>query len=75
MRLPRLPAQCKSNFKIASSRIYAPAFVAVRWDGRDLTFNDVAVRVSPDFELELLLDTDEANAAGVERDMTGEILT
>jgi acetate kinase len=53
------------------------AVVAVRIDsdGRDLTFNDVMVRVAPDFHLELHLDTDEANAAGVTAGMTGEILT
>ncbi|HEU4779607.1 MAG TPA: PduL/EutD family phosphate acyltransferase, partial [Steroidobacteraceae bacterium] len=41
--------------------------VSVRIDsqGRDLTFNDVSVRVSPQFRLELHLDTDEANAAQV----------
>ena len=50
--------------------------VAVRIDSaaRDLTFNDVTVRVSPMFKLELHLDTDEANAAGVTPGMTGEIL-
>jgi acetate kinase len=50
--------------------------VAVRIDSaaRDLTFNEVSVRVAPDFTLELHLDTDEANAAGVTPGMSGEIL-
>ena len=41
--------------------------VSVRVDssGRDLVFGDVTVRAAPDFRLELHLDTDEANAAGV----------
>jgi acetate kinase len=41
--------------------------VSVRIDsaGRDVTFGDVSVRVSPSFTLELHLDTDEANAAEV----------
>jgi acetate kinase len=39
--------------------------VRVDTDGRDLEFGDVMVRVSPQFRLELHLDTDEANAAGV----------
>jgi len=39
--------------------------VAVNVRGRDLIFGDVVVRVSPDYRLELHLDTDEANAAGL----------
>lgn len=39
--------------------------VAVDSQGRDLVFADVVVRVAPDFRLELHLDTDEGNAAGV----------
>lgn len=41
--------------------------VSVRIDSasRDLTFSDVTVRVHPAYTLELHLDTDEANAAGV----------
>ena len=39
--------------------------VAIDSDGRDLVFGDVVVRVSPAFRLELHLDTDEGNAAGV----------
>lgn len=39
--------------------------VSVDSNGRDLIFGDVIVRVAPDFRLELHLDTDEANAAGV----------
>jgi acetate kinase len=41
--------------------------VSIRIDsaGRDVTFSDVSVRVSPQFTLELHLDTDEANAAEV----------
>lgn len=39
--------------------------VAVDSEGRDLVFSDVVVRVSPHFTLELHLDTDEGNAAGL----------
>jgi propanediol utilization protein len=39
--------------------------VRIDSDGRDLIFDDVTVRIRPDFQLELHLDTDEANAAGV----------
>jgi propanediol utilization protein len=50
--------------------------VSVRIDseGRDLTFNDVVVRVSSQFKLELHLDTDEANAAGIQSGHRGELL-
>jgi acetate kinase len=53
---------------------HATVAVRIDSDGRDLTFNDVTVRVAPDFSLELHLDTDEANAAGVTPGMRGEIL-
>jgi ribose-phosphate pyrophosphokinase len=43
--------------------------VAVEGTGRRLIFGDVVVRVSPEFRLELHLDTDEGNAAGLH---TGE---
>lgn len=50
--------------------------VSVRVDsnGRDLTFGDVIVRVDPSFRLELHLDTDEANAAGIHAGDFGDIM-
>ena len=50
--------------------------VSVRIDsaGRDLVFGDVTVRTSPDFRLELHLDTDEANAAGVSTGDLAELI-
>jgi acetate kinase len=39
--------------------------VAVNRENRRLTFGDVIVRVSPAYRLELHLDTDEGNAAGL----------
>jgi acetate kinase len=39
--------------------------VAVMAGNRRLVFGDVVVRVSPDFRLELHLDSDEGNAAGL----------
>ena len=50
--------------------------VSVRIDseGRDLTFGDVSVRVAPEFNLELHLDTDEANAAEVKPGDLAELI-
>jgi acetate kinase len=48
--------------------------VAVGGKGRSLVFGDVIVRVSPHYHLELHLDTDEGNAAGVRTGDTGRLL-
>jgi acetate kinase len=50
--------------------------VAVRVDsnGRNLTFGDVIVRVSKAFRLEMHIDVDEANAAGLDPGASGEVL-
>lgn len=57
-------------------RVYDGQVVSVRIDsdGRDLIFGDIVVRVAPDFRLELHLDTDEANAAGVGDDSYAELV-
>ena len=49
--------------------------VKIDSEGRDLVFGDVAVRIRQDFHLELHLDTDEANAAGVSNGSNAELLT
>jgi len=48
--------------------------VRIDSEGRDLVFDDVTVRIGPDFHLELHLDTDEANAAGVTEGSRAELL-
>jgi acetate kinase len=49
--------------------------VRIDSEGRDLTFSDVIVRVDPNYELEMHVDTDEGNAAEVVRQQEGEIYT
>lgn len=49
--------------------------VAVEGKGRRLIFGDVIVRVSSDFRLELHLDTDEGNAAGLHAGEDGLLLS
>jgi propanediol utilization protein len=48
--------------------------VAVDSEGRDVVFGDVVVRVSRQFRLELHLDTDEGNAAGVTDGMMARLV-
>jgi acetate kinase len=47
--------------------------VRIDSDGRDLEFGDVIVRVDPSYRLELHLDTDEGNAAGVREGVTATL--
>jgi propanediol utilization protein len=43
--------------------------IQVKVDGeRETTFGDVVVRVNPQYALDMHLDTDEANAAGLTND-------
>lgn len=49
--------------------------VAVEGKYRRLIFGDVVVRVSPDYRLELHLDTDEGNAAGLHAGEEGLLLS
>jgi acetate kinase len=49
--------------------------VAVRGGERDLTFGDVLIRVSPNYKLEMHLDTDEGNAAHLGRSAEGVLVS
>jgi acetate kinase len=48
--------------------------VAVDGSGRRLVFGDVVVRVAPNYRMELHLDTDEGNAAGLSAGMRAALL-
>lgn len=48
--------------------------VKIDSSGRDLVFDDCTIRIASDFRLELHLDTDEANAAGIQSGAFGELL-
>jgi len=48
--------------------------VAIESAGRSVVFGNVIIRVSPDYRLELHLDTDEGNAAGVGPDTRARLV-
>ena len=59
------------NYGVKSGDIVS---VKVDTEGRSLTFSDVVIRVREDFALAMHVDTDEANAAGMNGSVMGEII-
>jgi acetate kinase len=50
--------------------------VSIQVEGeRKLIFGDVLVRIHPDFNLSMHIDTDEANAAGIQTGMEGTLVS
>ena len=63
-----------SDEEAASLNLKEGELVSVKTKGtRPVTFHQVLIRVDPSFVLNLHLDTDEANAAGIEGSGYGEI--
>ncbi len=50
-------------------------WVRVDTDGRKAILGDVVCRVSPKYATAMHIDTDESNAIGAPRSLTGEIVT
>jgi len=48
--------------------------VFIKDDERELIFSDVIIRIDPNFRLEMHIDTDEGNAAGIEAHSVGFII-
>jgi acetate kinase len=64
-----------ANAKVLGLKNHDRVEVVVEGKGRRLIFGDVIVRVSPDYLLELHLDTDEGNAAGLHTGDDGLLLS
>ena len=88
LRGPRGKISLRQGVIVAQRHIHCPpgkakelglrngSVVCVRVAGkRSVTFENVFVRVNPNFRFRMHIDTDEANAAGVESGMKGLILT
>lgn len=60
-----------SNFGLVDGQTVS---VKINQQGRDLIFNNVDLRIDEDFALAMHVDTDEANAAGIDGTAEGEII-
>lgn len=69
------PKQLENLNKQWNVDLKAGDMVSVKIKGkRSLVFNQVIIRVSPDYKLRFFIDTDEANAAGIKGGEEGELL-
>ncbi len=60
-----------NTFQVKDKQIVS---VKVASPSRSLIFGDVIIRVRKDFSLAMHIDTDEANAAGLNGDTQGELI-
>lgn len=70
------------EFELRDGQIVAVKVISVAHESqkcynepvRQITFHNVAIRVSPHFDWQMHIDADEANAAGIKKEGVGEVI-